>query len=378
MGGGVAVVGAGGFVGARFLERGLIEGRTDLVPIVRAVRSVGRIAELGIPYRVADASDARGLARALDGCDAVVNLTKGSSQEILETTKAIHAAATAAGARVLVHLSSAAVYGDLDGPDLPDDAPPRIDLRNVYARQKALAEIFLRQRIAEAGPAIVVLRPSLIWGPGSPWVLGPATDLVQGRAYLVGDGSGICNLSYVDNLVNAVRAVVDHPAPARGFYHVADDETTTWREYFGALSAGLGLDPKDIHRVPDDRFRPGLKDRLGDLQSLALYGWLKDRVSKDTRAAIKLRLARRAKPGPPAQAAPSVSREMWHLQMTRYALPATKLASAFGHQNTTSFSSGIAASLAWLEFLGLAMGEPSTGPQAGLPETAMGAPVGGA
>jgi len=48
---GVAVVGAGGFVGARLVEMATLAGRTDVVPIVRAYRSVGRNAHLGVPHR---------------------------------------------------------------------------------------------------------------------------------------------------------------------------------------------------------------------------------------------------------------------------------------------------------------------------------------
>ena len=43
MSGGVAILGAGGFVGARVLEMAVLGGRTDIVPVVRAFRSVARV-----------------------------------------------------------------------------------------------------------------------------------------------------------------------------------------------------------------------------------------------------------------------------------------------------------------------------------------------
>jgi nucleoside-diphosphate-sugar epimerase len=226
-----------------------------------------------------------------------------------------------------------------------------------YAREKGLAENFLRERMTEQRLSIVVLRPGLIWGPRSPWVIRPATQLVSGSAYLVGDGGGICNLMYVDNLIRSIDAVVAHPKQLPGFYHVADDETTTWREYYAALAAGLGVDLATVHMVPADRYRAGIGGLVEELKKLPPYQWLKYRLSPETKATIKLRLKlalARDPPAPPgASESPVVTRDMWHLQTTRYPLPTAKFRATFGHQNLNSFASGLAASLAWLRFIGL-------------------------
>jgi FkbM family methyltransferase len=357
MSGRVAILGAGGFVGARLLEMAVHGGRTDIVPVVRAFRSVARVANLGMQYRLGDASRADSLETAFAGCEAVVNLTMGDPADILRNTESIYTAAVAAGARLLVHLSSATVYGQVERPDLPDDAPPQLDHWMPYAREKGRAENWLRERMADARLAIVVLRPGLIWGPRSPWVLGPAAELVRGAAYLVGDGGGVCNLMYVDNLVRSIDAVVAHPAPVSGFYNVADDETTTWREYYAALAAGLGVNAAKIHTVPGDRYRAGADGFVEQLKQLAPYRWLKNRLPQETKAAIKLHLKRALASDRPAQpgagAKPAVTRDMWQLQTTRHPLPNARFQAVFGHQNPISFASGLAASLAWLRFIGL-------------------------
>jgi nucleoside-diphosphate-sugar epimerase len=366
MRGGVAIVGAGGFVGTRVLEMAVLGGRTDIVPVVRAFRSIARVANLGMSHRLGDASRPDSIERALAGCEAVVNLTSGDPADILRTTQSVYTAAVAVGARLLVHLSSATVCGQVERPDLSDDAPPQLAHWMPYAREKGRAENWLREQIADGRIAIVVLRPGLIWGPRSPWVLGPATDLVHGAAYLVGDGRGICNLLYVDNLVRSINAVVAHPTQVSGFYHVADDETTTWREYYGALASGLGVDPATVHRVPGDRYRVGVRGVVEELKNLPPYQWLKDRLSPETKAAIKLRLKRALERDRAAlrdaNESPVVTRDMWHLQTTRYRLPTTKFRVTFGHQNLSSFASGLTASLAWLRFIGLderaSMAEP--------------------
>jgi nucleoside-diphosphate-sugar epimerase len=355
----VAILGAGGFVGARSIEMAVLGGRADVVPVVRSYRSVARSAHLAIPHRLGDASRPESLRRALEGCEAVVNLTMG--EDIARTTESIYDAAVAAGARLLVHLSSALVYGAAARPDLPDDAPPRVDHWMPYAREKARAELFLRERMAERRIAIVVLRPSLIWGPGSPWVLGPATELAEGTAYLIDGGAGICDLMYVDDLVRAIDAVVAHPEDPSGFYNVGDDEAPTWRAYYGALCAGLGVDPATIHRLAGGPYRRGVGERLEGLRRLAPYAWLKDRLALETREALKQRLARalghdRAG-GSPGTARPAVTHAMWDLQQTRSSLPTAKFGATFDVPPRTGLAAGMRASLAWLRFLGVEAGE---------------------
>ena len=353
MAGGVAIIGAGGFVGARFVEMATRAGRADVIPVVRTHRSAGRSAHLGVPHRLADASRQDALEEALAGCGVVVNLTTGYPGDILPITRNVYGAAVAVGARMLVHMSTAAVYGQVAQPDLPDDAPPQLDHWMPYARQKALAESFLREQMRDGRIAIVVLRPGLVWGPGSRWVLGPAGELVRGSAYLVRGGAGICNLTYVDNLVRSISAVVAHPSPTPGFFHLRDDERVTWREYYAALAAGLGVDAATIHRVSGERYRTGRRDALLALRSGPAYRWLKERLSPDMRTALKLRFARAGELELTRPARPAVTREMWDAQSTPHSLPTDRFRAAYGNQNVTSFSSGLAASLAWLRFIGL-------------------------
>jgi len=151
--------------------------------------------------------------------------------------------------------------------------------------------------------------------------------------------------------------VVAHSGQISGSYHVADDETTRWREYYAALATGFGVDVATVHRVPGDRYRAGLHGLLDVFKSVPPYRWLKNRLSSETKAALKLQLRRALERDRPAQrsasGSPVVTRDMWHLQTTRYRLPTTQFRATFGHHNHTSFASGMAASLAWLRFSGL-------------------------
>src|SRR5258705_363109 len=67
---------------------------------------------------------------------------------------------------------------------------------------------------ADSSVELVMLRPGIVYGPRSRWTAGWADDLLAGRAYLIGDGAGICNAIYVDTLVHAIRLATEAPAAA--------------------------------------------------------------------------------------------------------------------------------------------------------------------
>ena len=81
----------------------------------------------------------------------------------------LNAFRAAAGARRFVYSSSVAAYGfHADNPiGMTEDWPVRPAARLFYAQEKAELEILLRDEPAagSAGPALYVLRPSIVVGP---------------------------------------------------------------------------------------------------------------------------------------------------------------------------------------------------------------------
>src|SRR5207247_299157 len=94
----VAIIGAGGFVGARFVEKATLAGRDDVLPVVRSLRSTARNAHLGRPHRLGDGTRPEALPDAIAGCDSVVNLTTGHPAQIVAGALGDHAAPKAAPA----------------------------------------------------------------------------------------------------------------------------------------------------------------------------------------------------------------------------------------------------------------------------------------
>src|SRR5262249_54998244 len=155
---------------------------------------------------------------------------------IIRSTQSILEACVAAHVPRLIHLSSAVIYGDVASPFLDDNAPPVPRHWMPYAHAKATAEVWLRQQMADAPCQVTVLRPGIVWGVRSPHTISIVHALLEKRAYLVGEGQGVFNGIFIDNLVACIRACCDHPGDVRGFYNVADEELITWRDFYSALA----------------------------------------------------------------------------------------------------------------------------------------------
>jgi nucleoside-diphosphate-sugar epimerase len=128
-------------------------------------------------YRRGDVRDPGALRDAFRHADVVVHLAflvtgTASREEIrsinIEGTLNVFRAAAAAGARRFVYASSVAAYGfHPDNPiGMTENWPVRPAARLFYAREKAELEHLLRSEAGRsAGPALYLLRPSIVLGP---------------------------------------------------------------------------------------------------------------------------------------------------------------------------------------------------------------------
>jgi nucleoside-diphosphate-sugar epimerase len=128
-------------------------------------------------YRRGDVRDPGALQDAFSGADVVVHLAfqvvGAASRETITainvggTLNAFRAAA-AAGVRRFVYASSVAAYGfHADNPvGMTEEWPVRPAARLFYAQEKAELEVALRAEAAQSpGPALYLLRPSVVLGP---------------------------------------------------------------------------------------------------------------------------------------------------------------------------------------------------------------------
>jgi UDP-glucose 4-epimerase len=242
----IALTGATGFIGRRLLAELPRRGFRVRV-LLRRPTEVALDCGSAV---IGDLARPQNMAAALADVDAVIHSAgvahamsgvPADDYRVLNTEATIALARAAERARVkrFVFLSSirAQVGPSADGVITEDLAPQPTD---DYGRSKLAAE----QGLAALGIDWAALRPAVVYGPGvkgnvaalirlarTPWPL-PLGALTAKRS-----------LAAVDNLVDAVEAVLAAPGPLRRAFIVADAEPLSVAEMIAALRAGLGRRP---------------------------------------------------------------------------------------------------------------------------------------
>jgi nucleoside-diphosphate-sugar epimerase len=253
----VLVTGAGGFVGLRLCARLATEGYQVRAALRRVSAEFAATAPAAEIVAVGDIGADTDWRKALEGVDIVVHLA-ARAHVMRDTASAplaeyrrvnvagstrLAQAAAAAGARRLVYLSSIKVNGEATtgAPFHEDDAPAPLD---AYGQSKWEAEQRLGEIAAQTGLVLSVLRPPLIYGPGVKGNLARLLDwIARGRLLPLGSIANRRSLIYLENLIDAILAVMRHPAPGRT-YLVCDARDLSTPQLIRALARGLDRPPR--------------------------------------------------------------------------------------------------------------------------------------
>lgn len=354
-----AIIGAASFIGARIVERAELLGEMPIVPIVRSPRSQGRLARFGARLALGDAGDPASLVPHLKGCGMVVNLTLADDRRILGDVQAMYAACQQAEVPLFVHMSSAEVFGRAEEPGLNDESVADSPHWMEYAHGKRAAEAWLRSQ--PDGPVqVVILRPGLVWGPGAGWLVDPAEALLDGTAYLLNGGRGICNLIHVDNLIEHLLQLAKSPNPRSGVFNIADAETLSWADYYHAIAGEVGVDPSTIRLLPLE-FREGRLEKIQKVLNIAPARALKRRMSGGTKARLRQQLNDWVSPPisevQPIDTEPTVTKKLWWLQGTVNKLPSTGFAEHYPDLQLQPFADLMSAAGRWLRYAGFERAE---------------------
>ncbi len=257
------VTGATGLIGSH-LARRLAERGFPVRGLVRAGPARSGSLPNGVEPVEGDLDDAASLERAMHGVSHVFHCAGlvsdwGHAREFhranVDGTRRVVEAAVAAGVRRFVHMSSAAVHG-YRGRRPFVETSPQCDRGIPYIASKIAAEQVVLEAVRTRGLDAVMLRPVMVFGPGSKhYVAEIARHLREGSMILVDGGRHIAGLAYVENVVDACELAAASAAPAGTAWTVHDDSDVTWGEYIVRLADGINA-PRPRWSLPSSLLYP--------------------------------------------------------------------------------------------------------------------------
>lgn len=247
----VLVVGGTGFIGRRVVRR-LIDRGFGVRVLTRNPRAAAIEFE-GMPVELFSGShgDPASAKRALEGIEIVYHLAKCEGKRWqdyvdgdIEPTRVLARAALEAGVKRFIYTGTIASYASGRASDLIDNrtpVDPRISRRGHYARSKAACEALLQAMQREEGLPLVILRPGIVIGPGSPPAhLGVGRFSSETRVDYWGEGSNPLPFVVVDDVADALVLALDAPDIEGQALLVTSPPLMSARDYVEAVSKHMG------------------------------------------------------------------------------------------------------------------------------------------
>ena len=250
----VAVTGAGGFLGQALVHE-LLESRHEPLAIIKKESDADEFDDSRLKIVCQDLSNREGCAGIFKGCDAVVHCAAlrrdfGSRREFermnIETTRNVMENALKDGVSRIIHISSTAIYGNERnhvGTDEEADYGERIV--DLYTRTKIEGEKIVIRMVEEDGLPAIILRPGHIWGPGDRRILPFIVNCLKSRRLaLINDGGNFLSLSYIDNVIEAIKLALEKEDASGEIYNITDGSKVTSKRFISDIIAVLGIDYK--------------------------------------------------------------------------------------------------------------------------------------
>jgi len=231
----VFVTGATGFIGRRLVARLIARG----VPVVALARSPRAIPGVqGLEVRAGDLGDRAALGTALAGCDVVVHLANASGVSDPAVVRAVNVTGTAnlleasraAGVRRFIFTSSISAQRAQLGP---------------YGATKREAEALVR---ASSIPW-VVLRPSLVYGPGGVGLVATLAAYLRGLPLVpvIGNGRIALDPVHLDDVCAVIEQCLERDDVLGHDYDLLGPDRVSFDEFLLRLAREIGVSRPHLH-----------------------------------------------------------------------------------------------------------------------------------
>ena len=244
----VLITGATGFVGMHLVE---------LIDFPRCVVRKQEPHQFSDFYEIDSLETTTDWSLAFDDVEAIVHLAGIAHMRDVneatyrkvnkEGTLCLAKEAVKAGVKRFVFVSSIGVNGTVT-----HDAPFSIDTiakpHNSYTQSKYDAEVGLRKIAEDTGLEVVIIRPTLVYGPDAPGNFGMLTKLVNKLPILpFGLANNQRDFIAVQNLADLLVTCTWSPDAAGYTFLANDGETVSTKEFTDMIARGLG---KNVVQLP--------------------------------------------------------------------------------------------------------------------------------
>jgi nucleoside-diphosphate-sugar epimerase len=318
----VLVTGGAGYVGSSLIPR-LLAASYDVTVLDLYIYGEhlfdGYRERAGLRQIKGDLRSPADVARALEGCDAVIHLacisndpsfdldpTLGRSINF-DSFRPLVKASKDAGVRRFIYASSSSVYGIKDTPEVTEDLPllPLTD----YSRYKAMCEDVLMEE-REAGFTTVILRPATVCGYAPRLRLDLTVNIltnlaITNRRITVFGGEQLRPNIHVEDmtdlylmLLEAAPEAIDGKVWNAGYHNLKVRDIAEMVRSKVGDGVEIVVTPTDDHRsyhVSSERIRRELgfsanrsvEDAISDLKSAFLAGKVPNSMTDDRYYNIK-------------------------------------------------------------------------------------------
>lgn len=216
----VLLIGGGGFIGSAVARRLAARGVRLRCLMRPGSTNTARLAGLAYERADGDVTDAASVARALDGCGAVVHLASPTAWRDIDSprleatvaggTANVLAAAQAQGGVRVLYVSSVVAVNGADEPVVFDEtsAFTLTDPALRYAHAKQAAEKLCRAA-AQRGVDVVVVNPAETYGPDDTGLItaGSLRDIANGTPVTICTGG--TSVVHVDDVAEGAVAALE-------------------------------------------------------------------------------------------------------------------------------------------------------------------------
>lgn len=244
------VSGATGFLGGA-LSRRLHNMGWDVTALGRNTSKLDQLEREGIRAHRLDLKEKGDIATACKEQEIVFHCAAlpspwGNFEEFYQTnvigTRNVIRGCEEHKVKRLVYVSTPSIYFGYSSRINVSETASLPEPVSNYAATKLLAEQEMDEAFAR-GLAVIAIRPRAIFGPGDTVIFPRLIPrLRSGRLPILGDGENLVDLTYIENVVDALLLCVNSPAGTLGKkYNISNDEPVKLWEFIERICTDLNL-----------------------------------------------------------------------------------------------------------------------------------------